>query len=138
MKNSARDAKWTARAGGKAVKVVAPLLFHLPPRMPARVIVLHRPLDQVLASQEAMKARLGTASQGTDPSTLSRQFAAQMERLPARIAQRPEWKTLHLSFEAMLADPVGQCARIAAFLGPRFDAALAAAAVDPAQRRFGP
>jgi predicted AlkP superfamily phosphohydrolase/phosphomutase len=137
VKNSARDATWAARAGGKAVKVVAPLLLYLPPRMPARVIVLHRPLDQVLASQEAMKARLGTASQGTDPSTLSRQFAAQMERLPARIAQRPEWKTLHVSFGAMLADPAGQCARIAAFLGPRFDAATAAKAVDPAQRRFG-
>jgi hypothetical protein len=137
VKNSARDATWAARAGGKAVKVVAPLLLYLPPRMPARVIVLHRPLDQVLASQEAMKARLGAASQGTDPSTLSRQFAAQMERLPARIAQRPEWKTLHVSFGAMLADPAGQCARIAAFLGPRFDAATAAKAVDPAQRRFG-
>jgi tetratricopeptide (TPR) repeat protein len=137
VKNSARDATWTARAGGKAVKVVAPLLLYLPPRMPARVIVLHRPLEQVLASQEAMKARLGSTSQGTDPSTLSRQFAAQMERLPTRIAQRPEWITLHVSFEAMLADPAGQCARIAAFLGPRFDGAAAAKAVDPAQRRFG-
>jgi len=84
-----------------------------------------------------MKARLGTAAQGADPSTLSRQFAAQMERLPARIAQRPEWKTLHVSFEAMLADPAGQCARIGAFLGPRFDPFLASFAVDPAQRRFG-
>ena len=137
VKNSARDASWTAQAEGKAVKVVAPLLLNLPPRMPARVIVLHRPLDQVLASQEAMKARLGTAAQGADPSTLSRQFAAQMERLPARIAQRPEWKTLHVSFEAMLADPAGQCARIGAFLGPRFDPFLASFAVDPAQRRFG-
>ncbi len=137
VKTTARDASWIGQAKGKAVKVVAPLLRYLP-SIPATIIVLHRPLAQVLASQEAMKARLGAASQGVDPQTLSRQFAAMMDRLPGKLAERPEWRVLHVSFEATLTDPAGQCARIAAFLGPRFDPALAASAVDPAQRRFGP
>ncbi|MEI6033329.1 MAG: alkaline phosphatase family protein [Verrucomicrobiae bacterium] len=135
VKTTARDASWIGQAKGKAVKVVAPLLRYLP-SMPASLIVLHRPLAQVLASQEAMKARLGAASQGADPLTLSRQFATMMDRLPGKLAERPDWRVLHVSFEAMLDDPAGQCARIAAFLGPRFDPARAASAVDPAQRRF--
>ena len=39
-------------------------------------------------------------------------------------------------FADMLANPAAECARVAAFLGPRFDPRPAAAAVDPAQRRF--
>ena len=47
-----------------------------------------------------------------------------------------DWRALHISYEAMLADPAGQCARLASFLGPNFNAQQAAAAVDPSQRRF--
>ena len=43
---------------------------------------------------------------------------------------------LHVSYERMLADPLGECRRIAAFLGAGFDVAAAAAAVDPSQRRY--
>jgi hypothetical protein len=46
------------------------------------------------------------------------------------------WQVLHVAYERMLADPVFECERIAGFLGTGFDAAAAAAAVDPTQRRF--
>ncbi|MFM7074874.1 MAG: alkaline phosphatase family protein [Planctomycetaceae bacterium] len=127
---------WLAGARGRAVKVVAPLLRHLPPGSPTRVIVLHRPLGQVLASQEAMKARLGTVAGATSATVLARQFGAEMERIDALVAARPAWQVLHVSYERMLADPEGECRRIGRFLAAPFDAAAAATAVEASQRRF--
>jgi len=131
-----RDHSWVEEARGKGVKVVAPLLRHLPPSVPTRILVLHRPLGQVLASQEAMKGRLGTQARGASPAALSRQFVAEMEQLDGIVAARPAWRTLHLSYERMLADPEGECRRIGVFLGPPFDATAAATGVDASQRRF--
>ena len=136
VKNTARDASWTQQAKGKAVKVVTPLLRHLPPGLPARVIVVHRPLPQLLASQEAMKQRLGTATRGSEEGALARHFAAAMRQLPELFQARPQWRALHVAYETMLADPSGQCARLASFLGPHFDTQRAAAAVDPSQKRY--
>jgi hypothetical protein len=136
VKNLARDASWLEQSRGKAVKIVAPLLQYLPAKTRARVLVLHRPLAQVLASQEAMLSRLGTAALGAENTRLSRQFARLMESLPGNLARSDGFQVLHVSFEAMLADPVSQCARLAAFLGLRFNPVPAAAAIDPAQRRF--
>jgi hypothetical protein len=53
----------------------------------------------------------------------------------ALVASRPAWQVLHVAYERMLADPLGECRRIAGFLGSGFDVAAAAAAVDPSQRR---
>ena len=132
----ARDLSWIAEARGKGVKVVAPLLRHLPAGIPARIIVLHRPLAQVLASQEAMKERLGTAGRSTSTAMLARRYATEMERIDGLVAARPAWRVLHVSYERMLADPAGECRRIGVFLGDRFDADRAAAGVDRSQRRF--
>lgn len=132
----ARDVSWTRTAAGKAVKVVAPLLRHLPPNLPAQIVVVHRPLAQILASQEAMKGRLGTATRGASAAMLSRQYAAEMESIENLVAARPAWHMLHVAYENMLADPLGECRRIGEFLGPAFDAASAATGVDPSQRRF--
>ena len=130
------DRAWIAGARGKGVKVVAPLVRHLPPHVPAKILVLHRPLGQVLASQEAMKGRLGTTARGAEETTLARQFAVEMEQIDALVTARPSWRVLHVSYERMLADPEGECRRIGAFLGGRFDAAAAAKGVDASQRRF--
>ena len=126
---------WIAEGAGKAVKVVAPLVRHLPPEVPVRLLVLHRPLDQVLASQEAMKGRLGTAARGTAEG-LASQFIAELDRVDQIAQARPGWQVLHVAYERMLADPVHECERIAGFLGTGFDAVAAATAVDPTQRRF--
>jgi hypothetical protein len=100
------------------------------------VLVIHRPLPALLASQEAMKARLGAVTRAREEGALARNFAATMRQLPGLFRARPAWHALHVSYETMLADPAGQCARLASFLGPRFDARRAAAAIDPSQRRF--
>jgi tetratricopeptide (TPR) repeat protein len=127
-------AAWIGGAAGRAVKVVVPLVPSLPASVPVRLLVLHRPLGQVLASQEAMKGRLGTTAR-VSAAGLSKRFIAEIEGVDALVASRPAWQVLHVAYERMLADPLGECRRIAGFLGSGFDVAAAAAAVDPSQRR---
>ena len=136
VKNSARDTAWIRQANGKAVKVVAPLLMYLPRELPLRVIVVHRPLPSLLASQEAMKVRLGTVAHGSEEGALARHFSSTMRQLPEMFQSRPQWNILHVAYETVLAEPVGQCARLADFLGPDFDASQATSAIDSTQRRF--
>jgi len=136
VKNTTRDNSWTAGAAGKAVKVVAPLLKDLPLHLPCAILVMHRPMDQIIASQEAMKTRQGTNQRQTDLAALSNRYVSWMQRLPTLESARPNWRFLHLSYEAMLDHPSAECARLAQFLGQRLDSQRAANAVDPAQRRF--
>lgn len=136
VKNSPRDIRWLEQSAGRAIKVVAPLLPYLPPAMPMRLLVMHRPLGQVLASQQAMIHRLGAAV-SEDPAAAAGQFARLMQNLPGLLAKSPKWSVLHISYEAMLANPRGECRRLAAFLGGNWNPASAAKAVDPTQVRFG-
>jgi hypothetical protein len=53
---------WLANARGKAVKILTPLLQYLPETFNYRVILMQRPLDEVVTSQNTMLARAGEAT----------------------------------------------------------------------------
>src|SRR5438477_21255 len=59
VKKIKEDASWLPEVRGKAVKMVSQLLYHLPPTERYFVLFMERDLDEVLASQEKMLARLG-------------------------------------------------------------------------------
>ena len=63
---------WLADARGKAVKVVAPLLRYLPETNNYRVILMQRPLDEVVTSQNTMLARAGEATDVVPAAASSR------------------------------------------------------------------
>ena len=52
---------------------------------------------------------------------LSRTFAAETEAVHALLTARPAWHVLHVAYENMLTDPVGECRRIGEFFGNGFD-----------------
>lgn len=137
VKKSASDIGWFEQARGKAVKVIAPLLHFLPPDAPVRLLVIHRPLAQVMASQQAMLARTSTHSPSKiEAPILPSIFAKLMFGLPRLFQQRPHWQILHISYELMLHNPCDQCRRIATFLGDEFDTQGGASAVDFSQHRI--
>ncbi|QPN63876.1 alkaline phosphatase family protein [Synechococcus sp. CBW1004] len=151
LRQGPNDLAWLDQGRGRAVKVVTPLLRHLPAQLPARLVVMHRPLDSVLRSQEAMKQRLATeqvavlaASQpqvrsksvGVTAAALELQYNTELQLLLNLIDHRPNWQVLHVSYEQMIHDPAGQCSRLALFLGEAFRPCDAVAGVDPSLRRF--
>lgn len=128
---------WVESAKGKALKVVTPLVFHLPRIVDVRLVVVHRPLSQVMQSQEAMKERQdGHAAKQGSVSDLAARFSVEMGRIDTWANEQPQWHVLHVSYDAMLADTAEQCRRMGGFFGSGFDPESAVAGVDPTQRHF--
>src|SRR5262245_38643826 len=97
VRRTATDASWVALARGQAVKLVHLLLVHLPPGFEYDVIVAHRRIDEVLASQRRMLERRG-AGLASDPAredeALARVFSAQLAEAESAAAARRDVRML--------------------------------------------
>jgi hypothetical protein len=132
VKGLAREADkgWLAEARGKGLKVISYLLKSLPPRFNYRVVFIRREMEEVLASQRKMLARRGEA-EDTPPERMRALFEDDLWRASYQLKRRPEFETLELHYSAVLARPLEEARRLAAFLGGGLDVEAMAAAVDP-------
>lgn len=132
IKSLPQDPEVIREADGMAVKVVSPLLRHLPPGHRIRVIFLHRPIDEVLASQKRMLANQGRPEEPED-ARLRRTMLEHQKSVMSALLQTPNAETLIVSYPELVASPLGCSEKIAAFLKPmvELDPHLMAAAVKP-------
>lgn len=102
-------------AVGKALKVVSPLLVHLPAHRRYKVIFMLRPPDEIARSQARMRRR--TESDAPAAATmvplLARHQAATLEALRGTSAV----DLLVVDYPALVVTPAAECARVAEFLG---------------------
>ena len=125
-----RDKDWLAEARGKGIKVISFLLKSLPSRFNYRVVFIRRDMEEVLASQRKMLARRGEAEE-TAPERMRALFDDDLWRAGYQLKHRPEFEVIELHYSAVLARPLEEARRLAAFLGGGLDAEAMAAAVDP-------
>ena len=132
VKNLAAEADkgWLAEARGKVVKVISFLLKSLPPQFNYRIVFIRRDIEEVLASQRKMLARRGE-TEDTPPERMRALFEDDLWRASYQLKRRPEFETIELHYSAVLARPLEEAQRLAAFLGGGLDAQAMAAAVDP-------
>lgn len=136
VKHTQRDAAWVKDAPGKAVKVIHHLLAFLPAGPSYRVIMMRRPIGEVLRSQRVMLDRSGKPGGAVPPDTLAKVFTAQLQKTEALLAQRADMASLDVAYADVVNDPLVQARRVAAFLGDdTLDAEAMAGAVDPALYR---
>lgn len=123
---------WIERTRGKAVKIVAPLLAHLPQDRPYRIVFLERPLREILASQAAMLEQSGKDTTARSQRQLAAAYLQHIDRLRA-ILQRPEAQVqlLSIPYHQAIADPRATAARLNRFLGGDLDEDAMAAAISP-------
>jgi len=57
VKELAKDNSWFTDIHGKVVKIVSPLLYHLPPIYKYKIIFIKRHMEEILASQNKMLER---------------------------------------------------------------------------------
>jgi hypothetical protein len=131
VKKTRQDASWVADAQGKVVKLVHILLRDLPDAYRYRVVMMERDLDEVVASQAKMLERGGKRGGQMAPEALKRVFASQLAGVRAWMDARPNFSRLEVRYDRVVADPRGEAARVAAFLGIPGAAERMAAAVDP-------
>jgi hypothetical protein len=132
-----KDVAWLPEVRGKAVKIVAQLLPHLPPGEEYRIVLMLRRPEEIVASQKAMLERLGRRGARMTPEQLIRAYSGQLVRVRAWLTARPDVQVLSVNYADALADPSAVAARLAAFLGAPFDSAAAAHCIDPSLRRQG-
>lgn len=124
------DELWLREARGRAIKIIAFLMRHLPETFNYKVILMHRRLDEVLASQTEMLARLGETTETDDPR-MRRLFADHLARTKSLLAYRPCFEVLHVKYDAVIEDGPKHADEVSRFLGGRLDTEAMAAVVSP-------
>ena len=140
VKRLKTDRSWLPQARGKAVKIIHLLLPKLAGAGAAdalefRVVMMRRPVAEVVASQRAMLARQGKASAAVPDAQLEKLFADQLMRVERWLEGRPEFAVCVVDYPALVADPAATAARLNVFLGGGLDEAAMVRAVDPALYR---
>ena len=130
-KRLATDAAWMGGACGKAIKVVSALLRHLPAGFAYDILFMHRPLDEILASQATMLDRRGTPSPEAVPGTLAAAFTQHLRDLDRWLETQRHLRVLRIAYDDLVQAPAPQAVRVAEFLGRPLDVDRMAAAVEP-------
>lgn len=131
VKRLAYDASWLPEADGHALKVVAPLLPHLPSGPTYRAVLIERDLEEVLRSQEAMLERAGQTAAAR--ASLEAAYGRYLEAAHAWLERHAS--TLVLTYRAVVTAPLEAARALHAHLGLEVDPAATAAAVDPSLHR---
>ena len=117
IKQLPKDPGCISEAEGKVVKVISQLLLSLPAGREYRVILMERPLSEVIASQDQMLRRRGTYQEGAKPEAVSSAFEKHLREVHAWLEGKPHVKTLAVAYHDVLRDPESVGQKVAAFLG---------------------
>ena len=124
------DKAWLEDARGKAVKMIAALLKHLPPEYRYEVVFMRRDLEEVLASQRRMLVRRGESPDTVPDERMAELFQKHVEQVEAWIADQPNMTVLYVDHGDVLEDAAGQARRVSKFLSCALDVGAMASVVD--------
>ncbi len=140
VKRLKTDRSWLPQARGRAVKIIHLLVPELGAASAEggfqfRVLMMRRPITEVVASQRAMLARQGKPSATVSDAQLEKLFLDQLSRVERWLESRPEFRVLTVHYPDLVADPARVAASVNIFLGGGLDEPAMVAAVDPALYR---
>ena len=131
VKRLSQDNSWMHQASGKAVKVVSALLQYLPLQHSYKIVLMQRPLQEVLASQAVMLQRRGEQGSEADAQTLATVFVQHLERIQCWLATQQNITVLPVNYHAILTSPVEMSTHVAQFLSLPLSVEEMVRAVDP-------
>lgn len=131
VKRLRTDQSWLDQARGRAVKIIHILLRELPVdgRFQYRVILMRRPIEEILASQRVMLERGGKTS--GDDATLAKVYQNQLSQLEQWLQAQPHFAVSSVDYHDLLEDPQTAAEKIDVFLGGGLNIEAMAGAVDP-------
>jgi predicted AlkP superfamily phosphohydrolase/phosphomutase/tetratricopeptide (TPR) repeat protein len=128
VKGIHKDNRWVGQATGKAIKVVAPLLHHLPDNFDYKIIFMVRDMDEVLISQQKMLGK--PVHKDALPLPLFMAFEKQLEKSKVWLDSQPYIKTLYINYTDAINSPEETAESIESFLNRELDVHKMASAVD--------
>ena len=130
VKKMAEDISWLASAQGKVIKVISQLLADLPSHYRYKVLLIHREMAEVLASQQIMIKRRGQRTDAADDAEIGAIFQRHIKQIRSWLAAQDHFEVLDVQYADILSNPHRESLRIAAYLGEGFDAEVMAGVVD--------
>ena len=135
VKKIEQDKSWLADARGKAFKMIATLLVHLPPMFAYQVIFMQRDMREMLRSQNKMLDRLGQPTPELGDIQLANLFQEQLEKANAWISSQPNVRVIFIRYRDVLSSPRHQAKRINSFLEHPLSVEGMALVVEPSLYR---
>ena len=133
---SSGDTAWLADAKGKAVKVIAGLLFDLPDDYRYQVIFMRRRMAEILASQRKMLMNRGQDPDAVSDDEMARLFEGHLQRVERWFVDHENVERLDIDYNTLVSGGGAEAAaQIAAVLGLSLNTAAMEAVVDPALYR---
>jgi hypothetical protein len=131
VKRLRTDHSWLDRARGHALKIIHVLLRDLPMdgRFNYRVLLMQRPMEEVLSSQRVMLERQG--KQSADATVLAKVYATQLAQVEEWLATQPCAAQLAVPYHRVVTSPADVAAQVSDFLDGHLDVAAMAATVAP-------
>ncbi len=131
VKSLRTDAGWLPDARGRAVKIIAMLLQHLPDTETYAILLMRRHLDEVIASQHRMLERSNRPGGRITDDQLRTLYQRQYDSAHAW-AERPNARLLTVDYNALVHDPAPAVRAICSFLYHHpLDADAMSAIVEP-------
>lgn len=123
------DKLWLEGARGKAIKVISALLNALPGSCCYKVIFMNRDLEEVIASQNKMRARRGDHSEAADEE-MALLFRKHLEKVRDWVARQSNFDVINIEHREVLEDPLRVADQIKAFLGKEVNVEKMSGVVD--------
>ena len=121
IKQLPKDPNLIAEAEGKVVKVISQLILSLPSGYEYRVVLMQRPLPEVLKSQEEMLRRRGNADSNSGTSAIEEAFQRHLIEVNRWLAGKANVEVSRVHYHRVLREPKAVAGEIAAFLGVPLD-----------------
>ena len=121
IKQLPKDPNLIAEAEGKVVKVISLLLLLLPAGREYRIILMQRPLPEVLKSQDEMLRRRGNAESIGNTSAIEEAFQRHLIEVNQWLAGKSNVKVARVHYHRVLREPKPVAEEVAAFLGTTLD-----------------
>lgn len=123
----AKDSSWIPETEGKAVKVIAQLLHHLPSDHKYKVIFMRRDMTEIVKSQQKMLGKK------TDilPLALIQAFEKELEKIKVWEEKEPEVEVLYVNYADVINDTEKMVQKICQFIDLELNAQKMIEAVNP-------
>jgi hypothetical protein len=124
------DTSWLREARGRAVKIISFLLTYLPESYDYRVIFMQRNLNEIIASQNTMLARLGEEAGEASDDRMIQLYQRHLESVSRLLEKRRCFSVLKVGYRDVLSRPGDEARRIVDFVGAGLDVEKMAAVAD--------
>jgi predicted AlkP superfamily phosphohydrolase/phosphomutase/tetratricopeptide (TPR) repeat protein len=135
VKQLVRNTQWLEEATGKALKIVLPLLYKIPPSFNYKVIFMQRDIKEIIESQHQMLVRNKKIKEGDYALVIEETYQNYLNRLKTWSTKNKNIELLQVDYTETLKNPVEVAKKIIAFLNIEPDPEKMAASIDPQLQR---